>query len=425
MQTASATVDVLDTRTGTWTETQLPTARYLPASAVLDGRAYFAGGSTGAGGPSTAVDIFEPATGSWTQTALSRPRLALAGAAVGSRVLFAGGAYTDWPYLETSNRVDIYDTATGQWSTAVLSKPRMYLSAVAVGDKVLFAGGVSWPVVTDRVDIYDNATGTWSTASLSVARSGMGSAAIDGRAVFVGGNGATHPSGTVDIYDDATGAWTTDHVPARAWLSGVEVDGRLLFGGSGSADRVDIFDGASGTWSHTRFSDLRVVPGVASAGGKAFFAGGISDWPSSVLDSIEVYDLDVGTSACSPAAANSSGSPAAIRAWGHTDVLENELTLAAFGLPANELGYFLAGRMQGATTPPGSQGVLCLAGAIARFDAPAELVRGPRGRARIDLTAIPTTPPAAVLPGETWLFQCWYRDAGSSNLSDAVRVTFE
>ena len=48
----------------------------------------------------------------------------------------------------------------------------------------------------------------------------------------------------------------------------------------------------------------------------------------------------------------------------------------------------------------------------------------------IDLTAIPITPPTAILPGETWRFQCWFRDqllfgVTSSNFTDAVRVTFQ
>ncbi len=32
----------------------------------------------------------------------------------------------------------------------------------------------------------------------------------------------------------------------------------------------------------------------------------------------------------------------------------------------------------------------------------------------------------AVLPGETWNFQCWYRDAGgTNNFTDVVSVLFQ
>ena len=38
----------------------------------------------------------------------------------------------------------------------------------------------------------------------------------------------------------------------------------------------------------------------------------------------------------------------------------------------------------------------------------------------------PERPPVAVQPGETWNFQCWYRDLGNSNnFTDAVSVTFQ
>ena len=43
----------------------------------------------------------------------------------------------------------------------------------------------------------------------------------------------------------------------------------------------------------------------------------------------------------------------------------------------------------------------------------------------IDLTAIPTGPPSAVQPGETWHFQAWFRDGARSNFTDAVAVTFQ
>ena len=46
---------------------------------------------------------------------------------------------------------------------------------------------------------------------------------------------------------------------------------------------------------------------------------------------------------------------------------------------------------------------------------------------QIDLTSIPVNPPIAVQPGDTWHFQCWYRDSNpgqTSNFTDAVRVMF-
>ena len=83
---------------------------------------------------------------------------------------------------------------------------------------------------------------------------------------------------------------------------------------------------------------------------------------------------------------------------------------------------------QGFLNPPGSQGVICLSGNIGRFNAPSQIIQGPSDSIQVDLTAIPVNPTTAVQPGETWNFQCWYRDNNpgpTSNFTDAVSVTFE
>ena len=120
---------------------------------------------------------------------------------------------------------------------------------------------------------------------------------------------------------------------------------------------------------------------------------------------------------------NSTGAPAELTAEGSADLLLNDLELLATGLPEGQFGYCLASRTQGSSFPPGSQGQLCLGGAIARFNAGIGI--GPSFRQQVDLTAIPLSPPANVLPGETWSFQCWYRDqGGASQFSSAVQVPF-
>ena len=44
----------------------------------------------------------------------------------------------------------------------------------------------------------------------------------------------------------------------------------------------------------------------------------------------------------------------------------------------------------------------------------------------VDLNGIPSGSGfVAVQPGETWNFQCWYRDGATSNFTDAVSITFE
>ena len=75
--------------------------------------------------------------------------------------------------------------------------------------------------------------------------------------------------------------------------------------------------------------------------------------------------------------------------------------------------------------PPGSSGILCLAGNIGRFNAVSQIIQGPTGFIDVDLTSIPVNPTAGVQPGETWNFQGWYRDVpNTSNFTGAVSVTF-
>ncbi|MCP3918092.1 MAG: LamG domain-containing protein [bacterium] len=124
---------------------------------------------------------------------------------------------------------------------------------------------------------------------------------------------------------------------------------------------------------------------------------------------------------------NSSGSAATLCPGGSTQVNLNAFELQASNLPQGQFGYFLASQSQGVSMPPGSQGIICVAGNIGRFNTPSQIIQGPTGTIQVDLTSIPVNPPSAVQPGDTWNFQCWYRDNNpgpTSNFTDAVSLTF-
>ena len=80
--------------------------------------------------------------------------------------------------------------------------------------------------------------------------------------------------------------------------------------------------------------------------------------------------------------------------------------------------------------PGGSQGNLCLGGGIGRHakqvansGAAGELV------IHVDLTALPRPNGThSVVAGETWNFQCWFRDnvgVPTSNFTDAIEIAFQ
>ncbi|MCP3920011.1 MAG: hypothetical protein GY711_31160 [bacterium] len=145
---------------------------------------------------------------------------------------------------------------------------------------------------------------------------------------------------------------------------------------------------------------------------------------------IRVMKGEIGAPYCSPAIPNSSGLPARLSVAGSTAVALNDIALTAEDLPIGEFGYFLVGSNQGQFMPPGSQGVLCLTcgfqgcSGIGRYNQAGQIIQGPVGTIPIDLGALPLSPAQAVQPGDTWNFQCWFRDLGSSNFTDAVAVTF-
>ncbi len=140
----------------------------------------------------------------------------------------------------------------------------------------------------------------------------------------------------------------------------------------------------------------------------------------------------VGTEYCGPAVVNSSGAAARMFATGSPVAQADDLVLHAEQLAPNAFSYFLASRTAGfVANPGGSQGNLCLAGAIGRRVGGQILASGPAGQVsiRADLTALPQ-PNGSVpaLAGETWRFQCWFRDAvqgaATSNFSTGLEVLF-
>ena len=131
----------------------------------------------------------------------------------------------------------------------------------------------------------------------------------------------------------------------------------------------------------------------------------------------------LGDSYCTPAIPNSMGQPALLFAYGSAIAAANNVSLIAQQLPPGQFGYFLTSQTQGLFTPPGSQGYICLAGNIGRYDR--NVGQGPSFSLQLDLTSMPVNPPQAVVPGDTWNFQAWYRDVGNTNnLTDAVSITF-
>lgn len=135
----------------------------------------------------------------------------------------------------------------------------------------------------------------------------------------------------------------------------------------------------------------------------------------------------IGTSYCGPAVSNSTGFPGRLALIGSAVADANQLELVATDLPRFSFGFFVGSRTQGFVVGPGgSQGNLCLGGAIARF---LDSIESSGGSGEIDfsidLQSIPLTPVVPAQAGETWSFQLWYRDVNpqnTSNYTDGVQL---
>ena len=133
------------------------------------------------------------------------------------------------------------------------------------------------------------------------------------------------------------------------------------------------------------------------------------------------------------AVANSTGSAATMSAGGSATAADNNVTLTASDLPLNQFGIFVTSMSQGFIPGAGgtSNGNLCLSGSLGRFTQPSQIVNsGSSGQfsLSIDTTAVPQGAGfVAVLAGETWNFQAWYRDpvGVGSNFTDGLQIDFQ
>lgn len=161
-----------------------------------------------------------------------------------------------------------------------------------------------------------------------------------------------------------------------------------------------------------------------------------------IVDNQFTPATEVGFRFCQPLAPNSSGVDATLTAMGSAEAAANDLTLVVAGLPLAGTTAMLINSMNawaGVNNPASggvaSDGRICIGGGT--FGRHGQhIYSGTAGTfsAPLDLTALPHASLAGtysvpVLAGQTWYWQCWYRDqslgAGRSNFSAALGIHFE
>lgn len=133
-----------------------------------------------------------------------------------------------------------------------------------------------------------------------------------------------------------------------------------------------------------------------------------------------------GTAFC-PAAPNSTGMPAELTLGGSCATAENTFVLSAAPVPQAPGIFFYGGEpVGGGAGTPFMNGLLCVTGSTFRLSV--VLPDGAAALLAVDLEN-PPSPAGGFLPGSTWHFQYWFRDAAGggsqANLSSGLSVTFE
>ncbi len=190
---------------------------------------------------------------------------------------------------------------------------------------------------------------------------------------------------------------------------------------------------SGGTWidSGTAVGGLDLIGGTSAYVG--FTGSGAGNPRNHDIESWSFSSAGgIGQNYCM-ANANSSGGPSSMSASGSLVAADNNFTLGANGLPANQFGIFVTSMTQGFV--PGASGTsngnLCVGGVIGRFSRPGQIVSsGATGQFSLplDLTDIPQgNGTVTIMAGQTWNFQAWHRDGVGlgSNFTDGLEVAFQ
>jgi len=445
---------VLEFSNGTWTEVAKlePSAPPTVApdrfgSAVAtNGRLAIVGAPT-YGTSIGAAYLFERNGSQWDEVKVFHSPIPIGNPAFGTSVAISGGQIFIGRQRGVSSdphAVHIYEEVGGTWVEVDRIVPAD--DAELFGRSIEIDGSRAIVGAAGQSFIFDRIAGSWvQQAQFFAPEAGDTSfgydVAIDRDHAVVGAfNADTFRGMAVVLAKDAqTGRWVeqAELSPSDGELDdrfglAVDLSGNRAFVSSPQTDGIGPNAGAVYVFRRTgeRWTEVEKrlpLPPAANQGfGYSLDVKNDRIAVASVLygEQVTVEGLEVGASYCS-ANVNSTGAAAFLRAAGSCDVLENDIELEALSLPPHQFGYFLLSQAQAfVANPGGSQGNLCLGGTIGRFQAQVQNA-GPDGvmLLEVDLSAVPLF--GSILAGETWNFQCWYRDlGGTSNFTDGVEIPF-
>lgn len=241
--------------------------------------------------------------------------------------------------------------------------------------------------------------------------------------VSVSGDGETVLLLSGEVWTEATGLVTVPGVPFAP--RSVSDDGSVILGvGPGGTTLPVLWTADAGVVELERYGQS--ATGYEVSGDGSTVVGGLFR-PDAIARPVRwrLDDSGLGSAFCSPASPHSASPDGGrMEAVGTNIGAFDDLTLRASNLPQNTFGIFIAGREEAAVAL--QNGTLCVGPAVLRFVGPGQIQNsGAAGSFELPLDREDLRPLlGGVLPpfGETVRFQAWFRDAGLSNLTDAVAV---
>ena len=333
----------------------------------------------------------------------------------------------------TDSTAAIWTAAGGVTAVPGLPIARSQVSGVS-DDGLSVVGLVDDPGFPSGVFYYAPALGVLPVdlGGVVVAGSNFPLISADGSTVVVQSNGTSvrwSPIAGAEVLA-LGGAWTATSVSA----DGGTVTGHMASTFTGQDRRAFRWEDSGQVVLLDAIHPDQISQGMAVSRDGSTICGSSAGGPSaSILQGIRWRgDGLIGEAYCGPAVPNSTGNSAELRLSGSNVIDRGELVLQASGLPSSTFGYFLVAPDSAFVTGvPGSQGNLCLGGAVGRF-VRAGQVQQSSGLGEISLTVDPRALPSpqgtfSATPGVSLFFQAWFRDAnpgGTSNFTSGAAVRF-
>jgi N-acetylneuraminic acid mutarotase len=282
----------------------MPTARRLFATGVVNGKIYAMGGIDGVTGttPTRVVEEYDPTTNAWrTRSPMPTPRGGCSAATVNGKVYVIGG-YTG--SISSLSTVEVYDPATDTWAhVTYMHALKCNAGTIAVNNKIYVFGGMTAATggTIPTVEVYDTLTDSWTIAvNMPTGRAQLALALVGNKIYTIGGYiGGGDEGRTLEVYDIPTNSWTikSDMPHDRISFGAAVVGGKIYAVGGQTIDatsldgrdyRVDVYDPSTDVWSpETNMSVGRSGHCVVMVNDKMYAIGGVPYGTGTMIKTVE------------------------------------------------------------------------------------------------------------------------------------------